>query len=78
MRLVAYSLFRPNEPVEKITLLKTASPVGLKIGNYFLSSKVLQSLVQCSYFHDILLTIIPYHPIRSRSRQLRTISMYFK
>jgi len=28
------------EPVEKVTFLKTVSSAGLKIGNYFLSSKV--------------------------------------
>jgi len=33
-------LFRPNEPVEKVSFLKTASSAGLKIGNYFLPSKV--------------------------------------
>jgi hypothetical protein len=31
----------PNEPVEKVTFLKTASSAGSKIRNYFLSSKVL-------------------------------------
>jgi hypothetical protein len=35
----------PNEPVEKVTFLKTGSSGGSKMGNYFLSSKVLQSLV---------------------------------
>jgi hypothetical protein len=30
----------PNEPEEKVTFLKTASSAGLKIENYFLSSKV--------------------------------------
>jgi hypothetical protein len=29
-----------NEPVEKVTYLKTTSSAGSKIGNYFLSSKV--------------------------------------
>jgi hypothetical protein len=33
-----------NEPVGKVTFLKTASSAGLKIGNYFLSSKVLTIL----------------------------------
>jgi hypothetical protein len=35
---------RPNEPVEKVTLLKTASSAGSKIGSYFLSSKVFTTL----------------------------------
>jgi len=34
----------PNEPVEKVTFLKTASSAGSKIGNYFLSSKVFPIL----------------------------------
>jgi hypothetical protein len=33
--------FAPNEPVEKVTFLKNASSAESKIGNYFLSSKVL-------------------------------------
>jgi hypothetical protein len=33
-----------NEPVEKVTFLKTASSAGSKIGNYFLSSKVFAIL----------------------------------
>ena len=33
-----------NEPVEKVTFLKTASSAGSKIGNCFLSSKVLMIL----------------------------------
>jgi hypothetical protein len=33
-----------NEPVEKVTFLKTASSAGSKIGNYFLSSKVFTIL----------------------------------
>jgi hypothetical protein len=31
----------PNEPVEKVTFLKTASSAGSKIGNYFLSLKMV-------------------------------------
>jgi hypothetical protein len=39
-----------NEPVEKVTFLKTASSAGSKIGNYFLLSlKLLRSLMQYSY-----------------------------
>jgi hypothetical protein len=38
------SLATPNEPVEKITFLKSASSVGAKTGNYFLSSKVFTIL----------------------------------
>jgi hypothetical protein len=34
----------PNEPVEKVIFLKTASSAGPKIGNYFLSSKVFTVL----------------------------------
>jgi hypothetical protein len=34
----------PNEPVEKVTFLKTGSSAGSKIGNYFLSSKVFTIL----------------------------------
>jgi hypothetical protein len=33
----------PDEPVEKVAFLKTASPPGLRIGNYLLSAKVLES-----------------------------------
>jgi hypothetical protein len=34
----------PNEPVEKVTFLKTASSAGSKIGNdHFLSSRVFGS-----------------------------------
>jgi len=33
-----------NEPVEKVTFLKTASSAGSKIGNYFLPSKVFTIL----------------------------------
>ncbi len=32
-----------NEPVEKVTFLKSASSAGSKIGNCFLSSKVFGS-----------------------------------
>jgi hypothetical protein len=35
---------QPNEPAGKVTFLKTASPVGAKTGNYFLSSKVFPIL----------------------------------
>jgi hypothetical protein len=31
----------PDEPVEKVTFLKTASSAGSKIGNYFLPPKVI-------------------------------------
>jgi len=31
----------PNEPEEKVTVLKTASSAGSKIGNHFLSLRVL-------------------------------------
>jgi hypothetical protein len=31
----------PNRPVEKVTFLKSASSPGSKIGNYFLSLKVV-------------------------------------
>jgi len=34
----------PNEAVEKVTFLKTASSAGSKIGNYVLSSKVFTIL----------------------------------
>jgi hypothetical protein len=34
----------PNEPVEEVTFLKTASSGGSKIINYFLSSKVFAIL----------------------------------
>jgi hypothetical protein len=40
----------PNEPVEKVTFLKTASSVGPIIGNYFLSSKVFTILGTMSLF----------------------------
>jgi hypothetical protein len=33
-----------NEPVEKVTFLKTASSAGSKIGSYFLPSKVFAIL----------------------------------
>jgi hypothetical protein len=32
-----------NEPVEKVTFLKTASSAGSQIGKYFLPSKVFES-----------------------------------
>jgi hypothetical protein len=41
---LAYLSFPHNEPVEKVTFLKTASSIGLKIGNYFLSSKAFTIL----------------------------------
>jgi hypothetical protein len=34
----------PNEPIGEVTFLKNASSAGSKIGNYFLSSKVLTIL----------------------------------
>jgi hypothetical protein len=38
------SVFAPNEPVEKVTFLKTASSAGSKIGNdHFFSSRVFGS-----------------------------------
>jgi hypothetical protein len=40
----------PNEPVEKVTFLKTASSAGSKIENYFLSSKVFTILSAMSIF----------------------------
>jgi hypothetical protein len=36
----------PNEPAEKVTLLRIASFAGSKIGNYFLPSKVVGSANQ--------------------------------
>jgi len=44
--LVQFHVFisPPNEPVEKVTFLKTASSAGSKIGNYFLPSKVFTIL----------------------------------
>jgi hypothetical protein len=37
-------VLRANEPVEKVTFLKTASSAGSKIGSYFLPSKVFAIL----------------------------------
>ncbi len=34
-----FFIFLTNEPVEKVTFLKSASSAGSKIENYFLSSK---------------------------------------
>jgi len=42
--LLPVNEFWPNEPVEKVTFLKTASSAGSKIENYFLSSKVFPIL----------------------------------
>jgi hypothetical protein len=43
--MIFYSVVLPyNEPVEKVTFLKTASSAGSKIGNYFLSPKVFTIL----------------------------------
>jgi hypothetical protein len=39
-----------NEPVEKVTFLKSASSAGSKIGNYFLSSKVFPILGEMLVF----------------------------
>jgi hypothetical protein len=36
--------FVPDEPVEKVTFLKSASSVRAIIGNYFLTSKVFTIL----------------------------------
>ena len=43
-RVFASLFYKPNEPVEKVTFLKTASSAGSKIENYFLPSKVLRIL----------------------------------
>ena len=40
----------PNEPVEKVTFLKTASSAGSKIENYFLPSKVFPILGEMFVF----------------------------
>jgi len=64
VRMVGAYAMPANEPGEKVTFLKTASFAESKIANYFLLSKFLQSLVQCSSFHDIFLTATPYHPIQ--------------
>jgi len=45
-----YAWVRPNEPVEKVTFLKTASSVGSKIGSYFLPSKVFTILGEMFVF----------------------------
>jgi len=45
-----FILCPPNEPVEKVTFLKTASSAGSKIGNYFLSSKVFTIFGAMSMF----------------------------
>jgi hypothetical protein len=42
--VIQHLILRPNEPVEKVTLKKTASSAESKIGNYFLSSKVFTIL----------------------------------
>jgi hypothetical protein len=39
-----------NEPVEKVSFLKTASSAGSKIGNYFLPSKVFTILGEMFVF----------------------------
>jgi hypothetical protein len=40
----------PNEPVGKVSFLKSASSAGSKIRNYcFVLLKLLYSLMQCSY-----------------------------
>jgi hypothetical protein len=41
---------QPNEPVGKVSFLKTASSAGSKIGNYFLPSKVLPILGEMFVF----------------------------
>jgi GTPase involved in cell partitioning and DNA repair len=40
----------PNEPVGKVTFLKTVSSAGSKIGNYFLPPKVFTILDEMFVF----------------------------
>jgi len=47
---VSFIAVSPNEPVEKVTFLKTVSSAGSKIGNYSLSSKDFTILGVMSLF----------------------------
>jgi hypothetical protein len=58
----------PKEPVGKVNFLKRTLSAKSKIGSYFLPSKVLRSLVQCSYSRDIAPTPIAiYLPLYPES-----------
>jgi hypothetical protein len=68
----------PNEPVEKVSFLKSASSAGSNIRNYFCHQKSLQSLMWCSYSHDRFPTPTLYYSIPPHSRKRQAVSMHFK
>ena len=74
-----YLAYDENEPVEKVTFLKTASSAGIKNRKLF---SVIKSFYDpwCNVPVSIIVFLLRFHfpPIQLRSRKLQSVSMYFK